>query len=180
MKPIHMIAASLSLLAASAAFAEQRPIGLEVAPLYAKWLSIKAQCERHGPWTNAKNTACNQWYEATDNLARHGWCFGGSAAREPWHICNADDRHAEAQAMAANADFARKETNVLRAMSPADRLLYRRWAALDRPCEDGVVNTDCRGVATIERKLKSHGWCRYSPISHADEFWHRCLPGDEY
>lgn len=49
MKALYMMVSGLSPLVASAAFAEQHPIGSAVAPLYAQWVSIKAQCERHRP-----------------------------------------------------------------------------------------------------------------------------------
>ena len=180
MKAINLAWAGIWLATASLAQAEQRPLGAGIAPLYAHWLSTKAQCDRHGAWTMTKNTACDRWYEATDDLARHGWCFGGTAALEPWHICNADDSRSAAQTMAANSAFAQREANVIRAMSPPDRVLYKQWATLDRPCEAEVTNIDCRGLVRIERTLNMHGWCRFSPISRADEFWHRCLPGDAY
>lgn len=183
MNALYPILAGLLMFSAGVAFAEQRPIGAGVAPLYAHWLSTMAQCDRPGPWTSAKSTACDRWEEATNDMARHGWCFGGTAAPEPWHICNDADRRTQAQAdasMAASAEMDRKEAIAIRGMSPADRTLYKHWEALDPPCEDGVVGADCRAIVHIERALNKHGWCRYSPISRAEEFWHRCRPGDDY
>lgn len=181
MKALYLILAGVAVFAFDPAHAEQRPIGAGIAPLYARWQATKAECDRPGPWTRVKNASCNRWYAATDDMARHGWCYGGTASREPWHICNADDRRAQEQAdasMAANAEQDRIEAIAIRSMSPADQALYRRWVALVSPCENGVVGSDCRAVGRIARALNQHGWCRYSPIGRAQEYWHRCRPGD--
>lgn len=161
--------------------AEQRPIGQGVDALYSTWLKTDVACQRPGPWTPSKSAVCDRWEKAMDDLRRRGWCYAGTAAREPWHICNAADRRAQASAdesVAYGAELDRREALAIRAMTPADRILYRRWNALYGPCSDYAKKAVCGDLERAGTLLNRHGWCRYSPISAVEERWHRCRPGD--
>ena len=176
-----VVAAFLFLHPLSSIHAERRPIGAGIDPIYSRWLTAKAACDQPGPWTLSKSAACDRWYQVTEEMQRNGWCYGGTAAREPWHICTTGDQQAQAEnnaGMARGAELDRRESLAIRQMSPADLALYRIWLRTYRPCREEVRGSDCAAAGRSQRTLNKHGWCRYSPISAAEERWHRCRPGD--
>jgi len=176
-----VLVAGIALGFAAAVGAEQRPVGEGLSPLYQRWLAAKASCDRGGAWTTAKDKACERWYAATDALEQRGWCYGGTMAREPWRICNAEDRarsNAAAEGVAHAAELDRREALAVRSMSPAAKVLYRRWYGLYGPCSNDPHGRGCASLDRIEAALNQMGWCRDSQLSRADDRWHRCRRGD--
>lgn len=173
--------AILFLFPFSSAHAEWRPIGAGIEPIYLRWLSAKSACDRPGPWTSGKNAACNKWYAVTDEMQRNGWCYGGTAAREPWHICTIGDQQsvaAQNAEMARAAELDRQEAIETKQMSSSDRALYHLWSKSYGPCRDRERGSSCASVERSYKILNSHGWCHFSPLSAVDERWHRCRRGD--
>jgi hypothetical protein len=91
-------------------------------------------------------------------MQRNGWCYGGTAAREPWHICTAVDQRAQVQQnveIARGAEVDRREALEIRQMRPKDRTQYRIWLKSYGPCRREEIGTDCSSVDRSHKALNN-------------------------